>query len=350
MADFGAAFAAAINERDQQALSELFDVGEFARIVADDLFDDEEAKRGYQRGMLSHGRTKFTSRLFHGWLSQELTAKYLRTMDGDRPLIRLDFASGGHEYMLLSLQRKADNFVTVDIFPMTTGRDLSESVGIATQVMLKPSDSLLTRLFGSSYKPNPEIVSKLTRVGDLQRSGDIRRAYDLLLSLPESVRDNRVMVDFAIKLASLIGDTEYQRELTRLEKLYGDEESAGFMLIDYYFTIGEYDKAMKTVDRLETFLGEDAALSNLRANFALSSKDYARAEQYAARGIALEQDFEDSYWTLVTVAIDQNQHEKVVQTLQQIETVFGYEFVADDFDNDFYRQFYQSDAMRVWLQ
>ncbi|MEL7313159.1 MAG: hypothetical protein AAFN07_16700 [Pseudomonadota bacterium] len=349
-ADFGKAFATAINERDRGALGELFDVREFASIVADDLFDDEDAKRGYLRGMLSHGRTKFISRLFHGWLSQELTAKYLRTMEGNRPLVRLDFDGGGHEYMLLSLRRKSNKYVAVDLFPMTTGRNLSESIGIATQIMLNPTESLLARLFGNSYKLNPEIVSKLTRVGDLQRGGDFKSAYDLLLSLPEPVRDNRVMVDFAIKLASLIGDTEYQVELTRLEKLYGDEESAGFMLIDYYFTIGEYDKAIRTVDRLEAFLGEDAALSNLRANFALTSQDYERALQFASRATELEQDFEDAYWTLVTVANDRRQYDKVVETLQQIEALFGYDFVADDFNDDFYSEFYQSDAMKAWLQ
>ncbi|MEM1262835.1 MAG: hypothetical protein AAGH76_10600 [Pseudomonadota bacterium] len=349
-AAFGEAFAAALNDKDQSALSELFAVAEFTRAIADDLFDDDEAKRDFLRGFRGDSQAAFVSILFHSWFSQELSAKYLRTMDRNRPVVRVNFVNGGLEYILISMREVAGELVAVDLYLMTAGRTLSASAGLASQIMLKPSNALLTRLFGEDYRANQPMAAKFRLIGELRREGDLQGAYDLIQSLPDSVRDNRLMVDTAVQLTSHLDETEYRKQLTRLGTLYGDDESAGLTLINYYLTTGDYDKAESTINRLVRFLGEDAALANIQAVVAMDAKKYELAEQYGLRAIELEPDFEDAYWTLVTIALEQRNFDGVTVGLQRLEKVFNYEFTPDGFDPEVFGQYTQSESMKKWLQ
>ncbi len=347
---FGQDFAAALSNKDVNALSELFDLRGLIDIIADDLFDDPDDKSDYKRGFLSNGEENLIRALFRGWLQQDGNVRYIRTVEGNRPMIRLDYIDGGHEYVLFSMDKSRRGLVAVDMFTMTTGRYMSASMGVATQLMLKPTDSVLSKLFGNNFETNRDLVKTFQQLGELQRAADYRGAYDLLASLPEAVRNNRILVDTSVQLANMIGDAEYNRELQRLERLFGDDESASFMLIDYYFTIGNYDKAFASIDRLTAFLGQDAALENLRANLAYAAQDLDSAATYSRKAIQLEPDFEDAHWTLTTVLLDERRFGELVKQLKTIETEFGYEFVADDFNNETYAAFYESDARKDWLQ
>ncbi|WP_428603618.1 tetratricopeptide repeat protein [Sedimenticola sp.] len=346
-------FVAAINRQDFEALSKLFDLQALGERTARTIFNKESDIKKFNQGFLSRGRMTFIRSTFGQVLDEKGQAKYLRILHrGDKanPLIRVDIPSGGFEYVILTVQKNLlGELAIVDIFTATSGKNLSTSLGAAAQLLVAPNDSMLKKLFGIK-KIDKQMSAKFRELGKLRREKRYADAYDLINKLPLEVRTKRVIIDLAIQLAQTINDEEYFRQLSLLEKYYGDDPSTAFMLIDHFYTQGNMAKVNHSIDRMIDEYGKDAALMNLKCSIAFTSKKYSEAIAYAKEATRLEPDYEDGHWSLVALYVTTRQYDNVVAALKNVETDLGYQFSKQNFvDDEFYADFVKSEAFYGWF-
>ena len=147
--------------------------------------------------------------------------------------------------------------------------------------------------------------------------------------MPERIQNTRFMIDTAIQLAGHINDQEYQKQLEKLEKYYGDDPTTSFALIDYHFLKQDFTKALKAINVLQNNLGNDAALESLVATVYFESGEMELAKQHALKAISLEDDFENAYWILANSTNATQSYAETVEALGQLEAIFGYEFALE---------------------
>ena len=344
----GLEYTDALNKKDIQKLAKLFDMESFAYAAARTVFESKKEINGFVKGVLKRTEEQFLSQIFSAVFNREVKAKYLRLLENDQPLIRIDYTEGGHEYAILYLKRIAPGkIVVVDMFFLTSGQKLSVALGAASQLLLRPSKSILKRIFGKAEIDSKMLVA-IRDIGKLRIAGKYKEAYDLITTLPEAIKKNRIVIDTSIQLAQYINDEEYRKQLTRLDKYYGQDETTTFILIDHYFFNGDYDKALLSMDRLIDRLGVDGALLNLKANAYYAAKKYTKAQEYARKAIQQEPSFEDAYWTLITTLTETGDYGGTILVLNQVEKKFGYKFKAEDFEtNKIYDKFVKTSEFRT---
>lgn len=348
--ELGHAFAEALYYQELEKIGELFDLDEFSHRTAKTMFDDPINIESFVRGFRSKGDEKFLSNIFQSLFSQYPEIQYLRTINETQPLLRLSFAQGGHNYIICETEfSELGELAIVDLTFSSTGQQLTQSIGAASQLMLTPSDSLLKKLLGVP-ELNQNVVKQFIEFSDLSSAGNYADAYGLLQSLPEELRSSRIIVSASLAISQLISDEEYQKQLSLLDQYYGDDESTEFMLIDHHVYLENYDKAINSIDRVISRFGEDAVLLNLKANAYLLKGDISTASQLAHQALDLEPYIEDSYHTLFEVYLAQKNHKELVGVLLTLEEEFDYLFTPDLFETDqYYSEFVKSQAYNDWM-
>lgn len=344
---FAIGYVDSLNSHDIKKLASLLDMKELAYRSARTVLDDKDDIDNYVKGFTKNNREKFIQQIFQGVFKEKGRALYLRKLKNARPLIRIDYPEGGHEYMVLTLNKSPDKKIIVsDMFFLSAGKDLSVSLGAATQLMLSPSKSVLKRLFGG-LEVNKDLVVEFKKIAKFRGEGKYLDAYNVINELPDAVKTKRVILDMAVQFSQFINDDEYRKQLTLLDKYHGKDETTVFILIDHYFYTGEFSKAQSSIDRLINKFGEDGALLNLKANTYFTSKDMRSANVSARKAMKLEPEFEDAYWTLVTVLLQEKKYSEVVSMLNSMESKFSYDFSSGNFiGNDIYKGFVKSSEFK----
>lgn len=347
---YGVKFTEAINNHDSVALSELFDHRQLALLTAETITNSKSTTDSFVSGFLKADEKKLMENIFNASFSQKGQAKLLKIIHGTRPLIRIDYPEGGHEYLIITTKAYQQKIQGIDLYFLTTGRELSESLGAFSQLVARPNEPLLKKLFGTS-KDNKKLLKTLKEIVKLRKSGNHTEAYRLVSNLPEKVKQERIIIDLAIQMSQFISDKEYHKQLANLYQHHGDDESTAFILIDYHFFNEEYEKAQASITALKKTYGNDAALTNLSATIYLLSRDYNMALFSAKEAKQLEPLFEDAYWTEVSVLAETERHKELAIALKAIEAQFGYQFSPEHFQGeDIYKQFTQSTEFNTWFQ
>ena len=220
------AFANFINAKDVDGIHSLFDMKSFGYRVAAGISE----KKDFQEGFVSTFATPENSEQFIQdafrliIIDQNAIAHYkgfAETPSGKLPFIRIDFANGGHEFMLLKIGAKAK---VVDFFFATKGKFTSSVVAQASQLMMQDSDQFLQRIFGGK-QVDEDFVKRFKSVIDLRRQGKMLEAYNALRELPDDYQSARFVIDIGILLSQSVSNEEYLNQLEKLDKYFGDEKN-----------------------------------------------------------------------------------------------------------------------------
>ena len=348
---FGVSFTNATINRDTTAMAELFDLNAFTDKAANLAFTKQSDINDFKEGFLSNFEMPavFMDQIMNELFKNQFNTKYLGVVDG-RPLIRFDYESGGHEYMFLLLKQGVSKpVIAEDLFFLTNGKVYSKVIAGVVQMAIKPSESMLKRLFDIK-DINTDITESISQIMKLVSENSYQQAYDLLEALPEEVKTTRYIIDIGVQISGAINDDLYEEQLSRLDKYYGNDPSTSFSLIDYHFLKKDYAKAVKTVGVLQRNLGNDAALESMVASIYFESGDMVLAKQHVLKAIEIETDFENSYWILANITNATKSYDETVAALTQLEKNFGYEFTSDDIAREpSYDQLIKSQAFKDWI-
>lgn len=339
-------FEDAINNNNIEQFSKIIDVD--ALIMRMENSVSKEGKEFVDA--LTKDRDAFLGAAFGSLFQQGIDAFYLRLIEKDKPFVRIVLPEGGYEYLILKTGvGDSGKLVIVDIYRLSTGRDLSVTLGLFSQLFSAPNESMLRHVFGNDNF-DIGLLDLFHEVALLKRKGKHKQAYKIFQKLPENIRKNRLLIDVAIQLASMVGQDEYQKQLSLLDKYYGSDLSASFILIDHHLYTEKYDKAETSVDRLIKEFGTDAGLLNLKASIYHSKNDFDGAKSYALSALKLEPYFEGSYWLLASMYTDEKKYIELVELFMGMELAYEFSFTKDEFVSDeYYSEFIQSKEFSSWI-
>lgn len=343
-------FAQAIAEQDRDKLIELIDFDALFLPAAKSVATKRSYIRGFLKGLKSTGAPNVVKSIIQSVHVSNGELKYKRIIEQDgelRPFLRMDIPEGGHDFILLTLNPRS--YKITDLYFASAGRLMSEQFKETVGLMIAPSKGVFSEIF-SSIDIDEKIVDILKQIVQLNNRGLSQQSYQLINSLPDEVRYSRPIMHTAMQIAQQVSESAYKTELDNLAKHHGDEESLQFMLIDHHFYREDYPAAKKGITSLLKQFGEDAAVYNLLASLYFVSDEPTQAIESANKAIALEPDFEEAHWVLVSVLTTDKQYSKLIEALDILQERFAYSFQRANFESDaFYSDFVSSKEFEQWI-
>jgi hypothetical protein len=344
----GEAIAAALNQRESEAMMRMLDVDAIVRLVVRDLgvstADREQVRREIPRAL----RTNLGTSL-QALEANKGSAKFLRSGARDgKPyaLVRYDFgeqSSDYVEYYLTPLHKVEDWYV----HSVATLYSTSARFDLAT--ILK-TDSMLFGLFGARFTTQAD--APFTDLRSHLQAKDFAKAYRVLEDFPESYRKSRQWALMRVSYGSRIDEARHRAALRHLARNFGKDADLQFMLIDHYLFEQQFDRALEAVGALERSIGgEDAATANLRGTVLIAMKRFDDAAKACRRGMTLESDHKPAYLCLVDVGIGAKSGQIAVEGLKAYEKAFAVEFDLDKLRaRDEYREIARTPEFAAWAK
>lgn len=292
----GMKFMQHLVDKDYQAADKMVDMKAYGTKVAKGVFDEEPQQRAFLDGFMpSIQKTPFTKKVFAAAEAQPVSFVYLGTNVKDQPIIRMDYASGGHEYIKLVLRKtKKGALRIVDFGFASTGALNSTGTANATKYLIKPSESILKRLLGG-VEPDQDLVDKFQKVAEYRLKGDYEKGYEVIESFPEALKNQKELILMSIGFASGFDEPLYRQKLSKFAELYGDDPVHAFMLIDHYFFQQDWASAIDAVKVSKKEWADDAALNVILMEIQLESGMVDEAVSSAEYARTLEPDSEMVY-------------------------------------------------------
>jgi hypothetical protein len=323
-------FAQALNNQEVDAIANFVDFHEFGKLVASKLSTSDSIRHAiieqYQTTNFARAYTSSTFILPEGEVGSFGYKNIVSTTEfGDMPMVRIDYETGGHEFMLLFINEK--NLIE-DFFFASKGNRVSAAVAGATQLILPAQNGFISRLLGTSTD-SKEVLTKFQKMLALRQQGRFNEVYEILQSLPDEIQSKREIIDFKILISQSVSDEAYTEALGQLDKYFGENESTSFMLVDLHVTNENYEAATRSVEKAMQFWGNDSALVHLKANIAFMMGDSKKAIELSKEAVSLEPSYEEPYWTLVTLQEQEKDFEGINKTLALMQQQFDETFTPN---------------------
>jgi len=343
----GKTLAAALNERDLEAVLATMDVEAVSHLVLKGLglsdADRETLRKGFGRALRNN--VEIGMRTIE---SSKGTAKYLRSgMRDSKPyaLLRYDLGDQGTDYVeyYLTPSGKVEDWY---VHSMATLYSTSARLGLAT---VFKTDSMLFGIFGTRMASGAD-ARPFTELRTRLQAQDFAGAYRALETFPEGFRKTRQWAVMRVTYGGRVDDATHRAALRYLAANFGSEPDLQFMLIDHYFFEEKFDRALVSVGALERSVGgEDAATANLRGSILIGASRFNDAATACRHGMALEPDHKPAYWCLVSVGIATRNGRIAVEGLKAYEKAFDLEFDLDKLAAvDDYREIARTPEFVAW--
>jgi tetratricopeptide (TPR) repeat protein len=327
-AEIAQKFAQALNNQEVDAIANLMDFQEFGKLVTSKLSTSDSIKHAiveqYQTTDFARTYTNSTFILPPGEVGVFDYKRIISTKDfGNLPMVRVDYETGGHEFMLLLINEK--NLIE-DFFFASKGNFVSSAVAGATQLILPAQNGFISRLLGNKSTDSADILSKFQKMLALRQQGKFIEVNEILQTFPDEILSRREIIDFNILISQSISDEAYTEALGRLDKYFGDDESTSFMLVDLHVANEDFSSAITSIEKAMVFWGRDSALVHLKANVMYMMGNSVKAMALSKEAIEIEPSYEEPYWTLVTLQEQEKDFEGINKTLALMQQQFDETF------------------------
>lgn len=271
----------------------------------------------------------------------------VRSLDGEPTVLIAMTADSGINYLEFLLVDAPGGLRVGDIWIATLGDWMSALIRqTILPVVAEMNRSFVARLFND----DDELIDAITVFAELteQMKTDPVAARERFLELPVKARRTRIgtLIDF--QLAAAIGDPTYSSVLEDLAARHGDDPGFAMILIDHHFLTEDWDAALATLGVLGKRFEDDPYLDVLRGNVESSRGDLAAARRHMDRALAEVPEFEDVWWSAVSVSLLAEDHDETARLLSGLRDRFGVEF-EDLRTVPEYVSFANSEAHRRWL-
>lgn len=321
------------NNRDTQPFDEAVDPDSILRRVFDGKFLGPTHNRGAEAAI----RQVITQQVGHALIDRmppEARTKLLRLrVDSTEAsaLMRFQFGDEGNGYLdfFLALDPQGDVRI-VDWKDHMTGLRYSESLRFLLAVTA-PTPTVFGQLIDLATS-RADTAEKIRLISDNYRKGEFVSVVNNYLSLDENLRRESLLVTLAINSAKAAHDEAVHSKLLEdIAAHSGNDDSKGFVLLDYFIEQGRYEKALAITDRLIGMMGvDDAGLLAMKSVIFFSKEEYERAVAEAERAIRSDHEYEDGYWALLNAQVHLKHFQGATHTAKILEDRFEYDLSAEN--------------------
>jgi tetratricopeptide (TPR) repeat protein len=347
--EFAAKLEAALKEGDGAFLDQSLDMDAILGAAAEGLEVDAATRALFENGLRGTFRP--------GEKIQQITRgtgsyRLLRLHEfGGRPcaLFRLVGDSSGVVYHELALAATAaGRLVITDIYVLNTGEWISATFRRGLLAMAQQAQSgALDKLSGweNDFVKN---LDNLQAIRLLMKAGKFAEALKSWLELPESLRRDKNLLMMRLQIAHELGERQYLSAINDFQKAFPDDPSLHLSLIDGCLFMKKYAEAQAAIDRVDKAVGGDPYLNVLRAGVLIEQQKFDEAKVFAQKTADAEPTLIDGHFTLLTIALAQQDHKETARLLRKLEKEFEMIF-GDLTEADAYRHFVQSKDYADWM-
>lgn len=341
-AHFGKTIAQAMEERDFKKINQMMDYGRFSVRAARTMSSTKSEIKTVSKAFL---RALQDGQLFTGMLgAEEIRVRYIRNIKNNNPLVRFDQTEGGSGYFYFFLKKNKKGKVrAVDIFMMANNTTMSKQIGVVANLMLKPSKSLIKKMFGVS-DVDTDLVGKFRKIGEYRRKGDTAKALEVINSLPKPILRHEMVMSLKLELTPLKGGA-YEETVQQYVDVVG-KDVTNLILLDYYFLAEKYKKALEVIDKIEANIeGADGLTLLLKANTYLEMEEYEKSLGFADKAIKMDDYSEEIWWAKLNSLVGLKRFDEAIKILQILEKEHNYYFAQSHFEGEAHmKQFMASKA------
>lgn len=243
--------------------------------------------------------------------------RVVRDNDGTRLLYRLAKSENAFFNYLEALVGKGKDGTPalIDLFNLRNGEYLSQ---IVRRMQYDGGSGLLDSLVDPGNDEERKAIKAAHAMHEKMKGEDYEEVLNYFEGLPDVVRRNRYVLRLCVQAAKRVENTQrYTAAIEEFKKLYPDDSSLDFYLVDYYNTLRRYNDVLAAYDRLYLRF-HDPYIDYQRALTYLNMGEAERAVELAEGVIRWDTTFTEPYHLLLAAANKGKDNRTISRTLERM--------------------------------
>jgi hypothetical protein len=250
-------------------------------------------------------------------------------------LFRLSGDEIGFNYHGLRLVSGAGGLRIVDVYIMTGGQWISESLRLTMQPAFRNATQRLADSIDGRRKAEVDgAFQTLEKTVKEMREGDPAKALALWKQLPPAFQNLKHVLVLGVMIAGNVSDAEQLTLANRLEKAFPGDPCLDLMLIDPLTVKKDYATLLRRVDNLDRKLGGDPYLGIYRAIALRGLERKEDADRALDAALKEAPGIEDLYWHRIAWARQDGDHARVVRLYDELSRRFELEIDFEALEKD----------------
>ena len=273
--------------------------------------------------------------------------KFIRVFadaEGTRVKIRLLPATGGVNFHDFLIQEVRGQVVAVDFKIAMAGEDFSQIMRrFLIPMVAQQNRGFLDRLTGKESALIKHLVD-LQAITQAVQEGHPEKVAGIVAKLPEEVRNEKLCLLQELQAAQALADDDQMESIIeRYRRLYPDDPAVDMLSIDYFALKKNVAQALRSAERFTQTMGEEAYMLTMIADLQWQLGKLKQARASVDKAIEREPDYLNAHWTLVAIALSQQDHTTVLETLQRLTKEFAVQLDPQSMrDSPTYAEFVKS--------
>jgi len=196
-----------------------------------------------------------------------------------------------------------------DVFVYLTGENLSETMR-----------SIYMQMDDNATNTASQWLKKIPEMHTLINSSRYDEANNIFNQIPQDVRSGHAFQLLHLQVATGLGNEEYEKAMNEYNTLFPNDRAIPLLMIDAYVARHDYDKALQSVNELDSMINKDPLLDLYRAfcyNLLYNSE---KQEEYLKRLVNTMPFFEEGLTQLIKFYLKQNKYEQAKPLVERFKT------------------------------
>jgi tetratricopeptide (TPR) repeat protein len=221
------------------------------------------------------------------------------------------FGDNGLNYLDMELTKLENKVGIADVFSYISGENLSRTMA-----------DLASRLTdGVSERKAQEAIEAFQAVKRLMAKENFKQAKKEFDRLPGYLKNTRMADIMNIQISSNLDEAVSAKEMKHFEMKYAGEPSLQLSMIDLYLVQKDFDKAIKSIDILDSLINNDSFLDYYRGLIMYSKGEPEKAVEYYKKVTLSNPAFPGAYEQLVAWYITQDDQENSKQYFEKYKKI-----------------------------
>jgi len=208
---------------------------------------------------------------------------------GSQHIIYRVFGGGGFTYLDMELTNFKEQVGIADMFLYNTGENLSASVSDLMKKFSSHEQSAIAN----------QLQTRLTNISQHLKNANYEFAKAEFDRLPYDIRNNRLYEMRYLQIMSKLGGQQYLDYQQKIENKYADDAGFQLMMIDVYLNQKKFDKALGSINKLDSFIDKDPFLDYYRGLVLNLKGEPEEAIEHFEKIVAADPQFAEPYPELV---------------------------------------------------
>lgn len=212
-------------------------------------------------------------------------------------------------YHDFELVKKGDQVKIADVFVYITGENLSST--LAESLLYLHEQEEAGNKFGKKE------VKKIQLIKTYINAKEYEKANQVFESLPAVIKEQKLHKMIYLQIAGGLGNEKYLAALNKFQEEYPDAPNMYLLMLDAYFLKKDYPAALKSINRLDSFINKDPFLDYYRALIYRDGEDNVNKLAFLERLHQNLPGFGVGTLELIIAYLDNKQLDKAVSLTQQ---------------------------------